>query len=87
MLLKLARFDSNPASYYVQNNSIQQKFEREFEAIPSYQILEILSKRILMREIRLLGSVFKEEHFISPFIFWLCCSLLGKKDLWEASPL
>ena len=42
MTADLSLFTSNPASYYVQNDSIQQKFEREFEAILCYHLMLIL---------------------------------------------
>jgi len=36
MLVKFSRFDRNQASFQSQIDSMQEKFEREFEAIPGY---------------------------------------------------
>jgi len=37
MLLKSNCFESNFLTFYPQNDSFQEEFEREFEAIPGYQ--------------------------------------------------
>lgn len=49
MIVNLSRLASNPASYYVQKDSIQQKFEREFEAIPSGRIKEYFTGKLVFK--------------------------------------